>query len=783
MHLSSSPPFEWANGMRYRAIGVSSKQMSLIVVSGIFLLLILQSCMNMSSEEKTTKHRERAQQYLMNKQYKEALIELKNVAQYAPADAAVQYQIATVSLQFDNPASIRDAYNALHRTLDLDPGNKDAQLKLGALYLLGQKTEEARACAEALLKANPNDAEGLSLRAHSYLREGKVSQGLGDLKKAIELHPSHVRVHIDLARAYAQMNMLPDAGRILEHAKAEAPDSLDVVLSLADYYFLTNQLADAEQNYKRAIAIAPMDETVYAKLANFYQATHQWSAAEHALLKVVSLNPGSAKPQLLLGEFYALTGNQAKAIEIFRRAIEIDPTSAQARNRLINGYLDSGYFNEAQEMISAILKRDKNDTDGRFFDGRLNLARGNLGQGYELLKGVANERPWFAPAHLYLGLVHGRRDDLTLARQEILESLKLDPKNLSARVALAIVYFREASYDLTVEQALMVLRVNPSHIQAAMILADAYVAKQQFEKSSTILQGIEKVIPNDPQILYRLGILSMARGNRDQAMPYFLSALAVEARFIEPLKKMAEIEISEGKTDLAIRRVSEHLQTVPNHSELHSYYGTVLTKAGQIDRAETAYLKAISLDDHNLGAYVGLGNLYRERGRSDEAILQYEAALAKDPRLNSARLLLALIYEQKNDYEKAQSLYSEILTRSPRFAPAANNLAFLILRQGGNTDVALSYAQIAREGLPNDPYVADTIGWIYYHKSVFKRATSLLQEASDKLPSNPTIQYHLGMALLKSGDKTNARKRLEGYLGLENRSPEAEKAKIALASI
>jgi len=201
--------------MQYGAIGVSSKQMTLIVASGIFLLLALQSCMNMSSEEKKTKHQERAQQYLTNKQYKEALIELKNVARYAPADAAVQYQIASVSLQLDDPASIRDAYDALRRTVDLDQTNKDAQLKLGALYLLGQKTEEARACAEVLLKANPDDAEGLSLRAHSYLREGKVSQGLDDLKKSIELHPSHVRVRIDLARAYAQMNMLPDSGRIL----------------------------------------------------------------------------------------------------------------------------------------------------------------------------------------------------------------------------------------------------------------------------------------------------------------------------------------------------------------------------------------------------------------------------------------------------------------------------------------------------------------------------------------------------------------------------------------
>jgi tetratricopeptide (TPR) repeat protein len=345
------------------------------------------------------------------------------------------------------------------------------------------------------------------------------------------------------------------------------------------------------------------------------------------------------------------------------------------------------------------------------------------------------------------------------------------------------VYFRETSYDLAIEQARHVLRVNPGHVQALMILGDAYLAKQDLEKSATVLRGLAQAIPNDPQILYRLGILSMERGQNNQAISHFESALAADARFIKPLEMIADRQVAEGKVDLAIRRVSAHLQVIPDHPGLYSYYGTLLEKSGLIDKAETAYLQAIRLDERNLGAYINLGNLYQKRGRNDEAIAKYEAALTRDPRLNSARMLLASIYEQKNDYGKAQSLYNEILTRSPRFAPAANNLAFLILRQGGNIDVALSYAQIAREELPNDPYVADTIGWIYYQKNVFKRATSLLQEASDKLASHPMIQYHLGMALLKSGDKANARKKLEAALVIDNTFPEAGNAKAALASI
>ena len=53
--------------------------------------------------------------------------------------------------------------------------------------------------------------------------------------------------------------------------------------------------------------------------------------------------------------------------------------------------------------------------------------------------------------------------------------------------------------------------------------------------------------------------------------------------------------------------------------------------------------------------------------------------------------------------------------------------------QGGNLDVALNYAQTAREQQPNDPSIADTLGWLYYKKNAYILANSLLKEAVEKL--------------------------------------------------
>jgi hypothetical protein len=53
---------------------------------------------------------------------------------------------------------------------------------------------------------------------------------------------------------------------------------------------------------------------------------------------------------------------------------------------------------------------------------------------------------------------------------------------------------------------------------------------------------------------------------------------------------------------------------------------------------------------------------------------------------------------------------------------AENNLAYPMLEHGGNTDVARSLAQTARQKLPDSPDVADTLAWAYYKKGVNKLA-------------------------------------------------------------
>src|SRR5262249_51371415 len=77
---------------------------------------------------------------------------------------------------------------------------------------------------------------------------------------------------------------------------------------------------------------------------------------------------------------------------------------------------------------------------------------------------------------------------------------------------------------------------------------------------------------------------------------------------------------------------------------------------------------------------------------------------------------------------------------------ASNNLAYVMLQQGGNIDMAISLAQTARRLMPDSPNAADTLGWAYYKKGLYPTAIDLFKEALKKVPNDPTFQEHLRQA-------------------------------------
>ena len=127
----------------------------------VLLVLVCLGCDRSSPEAKKAKHREQAATYFEKGQYHEALIEYKNVAQVDPKDADAHYRLALIYLKLGGLPNLQAAFGELSKTLELDKTNRDAQLKLGELYLIGNEPAKARNQSEIVLVSAPQDTEGV----------------------------------------------------------------------------------------------------------------------------------------------------------------------------------------------------------------------------------------------------------------------------------------------------------------------------------------------------------------------------------------------------------------------------------------------------------------------------------------------------------------------------------------------------------------------------------------------------------------------------------------------
>jgi Tfp pilus assembly protein PilF len=178
-----------------------------------------------------------------------------------------------------------------------------------------------------------------------------------------------------------------------------------------------------------------------------------------------------------------------------------------------------------------------------------------------------------------------------------------------------------------------------------------------------------------------------------------------------------------------------------------------------------------------------LGRLYVSQKKLDRAVAEFETMAKQDPKSQAAHTMVAVLLEMQGKIPEAQQRYRKVLQLNPRSAVAANNLAWLYADQGGDLDTALQLAQTAKEQLPDDPAVNDTLGWIYYKKDQAATAIAPLKACVDGDPKNVFCHYHLGLVYAKAGDAPRAKEALEAALKISPSFDGASDARVILASM
>ncbi len=130
---------------------------------------------------------------------------------------------------------------------------------------------------------------------------------------------------------------------------------------------------------------------------------------------------------------------------------------------------------------------------------------------------------------------------------------------------------------------------------------------------------------------------------------------------------------------------------------------------------------------------------------------------------------IGMLYERLGETDTALRYMDEVLQVDPEYANALNFVGYTWADRGINLPEAEEKIRKALNKKPDDAYIRDSIGWVYYKKGEYAKALTELLRAFQSLPDDPTIADHLGDVYAALEEYSKAIEYFNKALGLEKK--------------
>lgn len=756
-----------------------------ILLSSVLLTVtFLQACSSAKRFAAERYYRQGMDLYKARK-FDEAAIAFRKAIQKNPQWGEPYYQLALCDLA--KGGDVTRALVSLRQAMALMPQNTDVKVRLASLHILAYvqhgaiedfPLKQAREISESLLKQKPDSFEGQLLAGQVALLEKNPKEALGWFEKALSQKPESPQALASVGIAQVSLGQYSEAEASLRKALDKEPrlgTAWDTLYLLA---LRQNRVADAEAICRLRIEKSPKDPAGRLMLANHFFRLQRTKEMEAALEPLLRGDGGYANGPLIVGDFYRNIGRLADARAMYeaglKQAEQNSAARTEYRKRLANLLLLEGKREEAEKAYSDVLQDAPKDPESRARRALLLLekdAAASLREFQQLVKDVPGNP--VIRHNLGLALLANRRTEE--ARTAFLEAARMQRNYLEPRLALAQMALERDQWRELQQLASDVLTISPRHPEGRYFRAAAYTGLGNYEEARKILLELEKEFPNYREVQLQLAWLDLAE-KRLAAAEARLKQLYEKTKDVRALNGRVELELAQNRQKEALALAQSELTKDPDNAQIRLLVARTALRTADYGLAARELIRLAERDPNWDYLYLLLGQAHQLNGDLQRAILAFQRALQLTPNSLEAALRLAYAHESAGQVAQAIAAYRKALEINPNTPIAMNNLAYLLSEHGGDLDEAQRLAQLALQRVPQQQYIADTLGWIYFKKNDLESALQIFQNLVRKYPDEPAFRYHLGAVLLKKGQKAQARAELQA--ALDNKPPAQLEKKI-----
>ncbi len=304
----------------------------------------------------------------------------------------------------------------------------------------------------------------------------------------------------------------------------------------------------------------------------------------------------------------------------------------------------------------------------------------------------------------------------------------------------------------------------------------------ELEEAARLLREAEERGEGIGVVWNSVGLAHERAGDREEAIRLFQKAAEV-ARDGKPRFNLARLFFDDGRMDEAEREVRWVVEKDPSLRYAGSLLlGAILVDAGRTGEAAGTYRAAWRERPGETAPLLGLAEVSLRNGHVDEAREHFRAAgrirpgavrdgeyriatyFESEGRLEEAAavyrslagesiydlgafLSLAMVRAESGAVSEADSLFDYALAIDQGGA-AYNAYAWSLAMRGERLNDAIELVRESRMRDPDDPYAADTEGWILHLLADDAAAVKSLREAKRLGLSTAGLDYRLGIVLI-----------------------------------
>ena len=465
-------------------------------------------------------------------------------------------------------------------------------------------------------------------------------------------------------------------------------------------------------------------------------------------------------------EVAALNRQPELMLEAARLWVEKEPDSTEALNILASTQLLLGRYAEAQPILLryfALLPEDRRSQEFLRLGQRF-PAQADPQRILKLIDAVTASYQSVPDAQLARAQAALRAGDDAMALEAVQRARRLQPDSepgvllyaqiLSKRSPVAALnaladylssYPNASSIRAIYAQQLLVAdKSADARAQLQILVAQAGIGPEPLFAAAAIA-----IQAQDPPLAIRGLQRLLTMDSVDASLIEYNLGLAYESQG-ELAKSRAE---QQGEATADADAVVHYLKVLPGEYYVAARMraANLLARQGDLDAAR-ALLQTTPARDSATRAelVIGEATLVRDSGDVAGAFRLVDAALKKDPASILLRYERGMLAERSGQMALFEQSMREVIKRDPKYAQAYNALGFTYADRNIHLKESRALLEKALSLSPNDPFILDSMGWLYYREKNYAQALEFLNRAV-ALRQDPEIIEHQIVVLKAMG--------------------------------